>query len=437
MHRTIVSTLILAAGLAMPAMAQTVAPAKPVPTKEAPAKQVPTKELPAKQIPTKPQPAAPTKPVAPGSNEAVKQQLSPVAKPGTPANPVPASEGGVLTFEKMEHDFGVISDDKVMDTEYKFKNTGTGALTIVSTQGSCGCTVPALEKKIYAPGEEGSIKVQYNPNHKRGAQHTTITVTANDSTKANNQVVLAMKTEVRPIVAVEPASLALGQAVKGQGKKMMITVTSRQKDIAVISATPTVAMLDAKVLPVVETQINGEQVWQYPVEVTLAPTAQVGMVSGSVAVRTSDPARVANFIVQGEVIGDVTANPQRVQLLGLAPGQDFAQTITLKSRVNKPFRVLKIHEQSTAGPTGVFSVLDVQPDTSTNPPSYTLSIGGKAPTQGGMVSGFLVVTTDIADEKEFKIPYSGYVRVNTPPKPQPVTKPAGAWEANPSSLIPQ
>lgn len=412
---TTLLAVMTACGFAMTCIAQeqpSVGPAKPTPTKEVPTKEVPVKQVTPTRVPDK--------------------------------GPVPdvPSTGGKITFEELTHDFGIISDDKTVEWEYKFKNEGTGPLTIVKTQGSCGCTVPALTKLEYAPGEEGKIKIQFNPNHKRGPQHTTVTVSTNDD--SNRSVVLNVKSDVRPMVTVDPQVVSMGEVPKGKGKTMTVTVTSRKQDLTIVGAQATIAAATAKTLPGVEAEVNGEKVWQYPIEVSILPTAPVGQVVGNIAVRTNENGRVVNFTVQGEVIGDVTVNPARVQLNALTPGQAMTATATLKSRNGKAFKVLKVEEVPANNANPVFANLDVKEDTSATPTAYVITIAGQAPSTGGAVSGNLVVTTDLPDEAQVKVPYYGFVRAAPKQVPiqrapvAPATGPATTAPATPdSSLIPQ
>jgi hypothetical protein len=69
-----------------------------------------------------------------------------------------------------------------LDTEFAFKNTGTAAVTVTDTTTSCGCTVPALEKKTYAPDEKGVLKVRFDVGDRQGPQNRTITVVTDDGT---------------------------------------------------------------------------------------------------------------------------------------------------------------------------------------------------------------------------------------------------------------
>jgi hypothetical protein len=45
--------------------------------------------------------------------------------------------------------------------ELTFTNTGRASLKITKIKTTCGCTVTQLEKREYAPGESGTIKVTY------------------------------------------------------------------------------------------------------------------------------------------------------------------------------------------------------------------------------------------------------------------------------------
>lgn len=420
-------SLVAACGLSMSALAQQAVPAKtesqPVPTKQMPPPRDPPKMDPAKQ----PQP---------GVSPALSPTLTPHAPhaPAKGAVPDVPSTGGKIEFTGLAHDFGVISDDKTVEYDFTFTNTGTGPLEIVRATGSCGCTVPALAKTTYAPGETGTVKVQYNPNHKRGPQATTVTVVTNDDSARN--VALSVKTEVRPMLQVDPEVLSIGEVGKGKSKSMTVTVTSRKQDLSIMGASPTIAALTARVLPGVEAEINGEKVWQYPVEITVPPTAPTGTIQGSVALRTSETGRVVNFAVRGEVMGDVALNPQRVQLQALTPGQTMASTVSLKSRNGRAFKVLEVREQPNGAGSPVFSGIQVKDDASTTPVSYIVTLGGTAPTTGGAMSGTLYITTDLEDEREIKVPYYGFVRATPPKAMTPTLIPSASPSTTPANIQP-
>lgn len=92
---------------------------------------------------------------------------------------VQSAELPIITFLAESHDFGTINEGEVVDTEFKFTNTGEAPLIISAAQGSCGCTIPEYPKAPIAPGEEGSILVSFNSEGKPNQQSKTVTLTTN------------------------------------------------------------------------------------------------------------------------------------------------------------------------------------------------------------------------------------------------------------------
>lgn len=84
------------------------------------------------------------------------------------------------------------------DVEFPFKNDGAAATHIQDISTSCGCTVPALEKKTYAAGEKGVLKVRFDVGDRQGPQNRTVTLT----TDAGTQVLtLIVNLPVRSVLA--------------------------------------------------------------------------------------------------------------------------------------------------------------------------------------------------------------------------------------------
>ena len=91
-----------------------------------------------------------------------------------PSGPLP-----VMSFEKVEHDFGTIAEGQKVSYTYKIKNTGEAPLIIQSAQPSCGCTVPDWTRDPIPVGGTGFVKAEFDSNGKPGVQNKTITVTSN------------------------------------------------------------------------------------------------------------------------------------------------------------------------------------------------------------------------------------------------------------------
>ena len=71
---------------------------------------------------------------------------------------------GEIKFEQTIYDFGNIKEDGgKVSHEFVFKNEGTEPLKILEARAECGCTTPEYPKEEIAPGEQGIVKVTYNP----------------------------------------------------------------------------------------------------------------------------------------------------------------------------------------------------------------------------------------------------------------------------------
>lgn len=103
--------------------------------------------------------------------------------------------GAVFSWELTTYDFGTIEQHKPAMAKFKFQNTGDQPLVIVSTKGSCGCTVADYTKGEILPGKYGEVSATYNAK-KPGAFTKTVTVYANTG---DEPIVLTIKGKVETL----------------------------------------------------------------------------------------------------------------------------------------------------------------------------------------------------------------------------------------------
>jgi hypothetical protein len=391
MARTMVSGLALVAvcgmGLAQPG----VNPPKTVPSKALPGK-VPSKD--AVQPPT--------------------------------LQPVPSeSDGGLLfadptiQFEKLEFDFGKIFDDQAVEAEFKFTNTGGGALVITNVQTSCGCTTPDWDRqrKQYNAGESGVIKARFDPAHKSGMQTKTVTVMTND--RSNPSVVLNIKTNITPMVVMEPTYQAFEPIQKGGTSSKIIKVTGRKEGFALKEVTVSPPeVFAARVLGSKKVEINGEMLPQTEIEVTMKAGSPVGRWSATMQVQTNDEkAKPMPLGLSGEVLGDLTVTPNQAMLGVVAPGADFASEVKVTRKDGKPW-LLKGSELRSINADPNKPEISIATTRSESGDTQTFKLTGKAPTQPGYrFTGELVVSTDIPGEETVRVRVMLTVRPNAAGSP--------------------
>jgi Protein of unknown function (DUF1573) len=139
----------------------------------------------------------PTPTTIPGITETPTPAVTPAADQ-KPEGPLPT-----LEFEKMDHDFGVVTEGQKVTYTYKFKNTGQAPLIVQNAAPSCGCTVPDWTREPIPVGGSGFVKAEFDTKGKVGPNTKTITVTANTWPK---QTTLKFKASVTAAAnAVGPA----------------------------------------------------------------------------------------------------------------------------------------------------------------------------------------------------------------------------------------
>jgi len=96
---------------------------------------------------------SPIKEIQAPESTAISPKPAPVAKNLSPR----------ISFEKTVCDLGDVGQGTKNTCEFKFTNTGSadGGLKIGKIKRTCGCTVFELDRKEYAPGRTGTIRVSY------------------------------------------------------------------------------------------------------------------------------------------------------------------------------------------------------------------------------------------------------------------------------------
>lgn len=86
---------------------------------------------------------------------------------------------------------------------YPFENKGKATVTVTEVKSGCGCTVPELEKKVYAPGETGVLRAVFTVGQRQGEQRQTITVQTDQGAHTLRLVVdLPQRLQINPRIMI-------------------------------------------------------------------------------------------------------------------------------------------------------------------------------------------------------------------------------------------
>lgn len=108
------------------------------------------------------------------------------------ASLITAALGSDLTWSHTRIEAVATPEQDQVETLFHFKNAGRQPVTIQDVHTSCGCTTATLEKKTYAPGEEGDIKAVFTTAGHSGTEEKTIFVQSSDAPDHPSALTLAV-----------------------------------------------------------------------------------------------------------------------------------------------------------------------------------------------------------------------------------------------------
>ncbi|MHC4265478.1 MAG: DUF1573 domain-containing protein [Planctomycetota bacterium] len=123
-------------------------------------------------------------------------------------------------------DFGTVNGGTKLKAEIKFSNEGNAPLRIKKVRPSCGCMTGKLEKKVYQPGESGTVDFSYEAKNKKGPTKGYVTISSDDPDQPNVKVYI--KADVIQFIETNPGMLAFQNIENNENSTRKIHVTAKK-----------------------------------------------------------------------------------------------------------------------------------------------------------------------------------------------------------------
>ena len=249
-----------------------------------------------------------------------------------------------ITFEKTIYDFGEVSSSRKYTGQFKFTNTGDGVLKILDVKKCCGSVV-TLDKEELAPGESGTLKVEYTTNPRTASMERLIRVYSND--KTNPKVELTIKAQVVQKVSYKPPKVDL-LLEKDNVVCAKITITSLDKQpFSITSFQSSGDTLTAEIDPsvkatefVLEPKVNLEKHQKYS--------------SGYVTIGLTHP-ELEKVTIRFNTKQRFESKPTGVFLLNPRPEEPNINKVSIVSNYDEEFEI-----ESTLSEKGLAKVINQQ-----------------------------------------------------------------------------
>ncbi len=326
-----------------------------------------------------------------------------------PPAPQPAPQAAValpnaFKFSETSFDWGKISDTAPVEHEVEFTNIASEPITF-AVAASCGCTVVATEKTTLNPGESTKSKARFDPHGRQGGQTKTLTFTVTNPQGKYAQQTFTLTAEVAALVTFDPPKLFANEVDHRAGKKEKLTVTGRKEGFKVEKVESSNDKIVATIGDSKTVEINGEKLTQVQIDLEIGKGAPIGTLNGQLTISTNDErAKLNPIFVGGDIVGDVKCTPAQAILRVNTVSTPFETEVRLDSRSGTEFKITGVDIEARKD---MNAVADVKPGP--NNAYYLVKISGMTPSDPGMHTGYLVVTTDANGGETMRVPFTAAV----------------------------
>lgn len=331
---------------------------------------------------------------APAPAPAAVAPVKPAPVPAVTQTPAASANSPRIQIESPEHSFGVIGPETYNKHKFKFSNSGKGILKIDHVQSTCGCLVPELTKKEYAPGESGEIEVTFHAPSYAGPTSKHLYVISNDPVFPRFELVIKAIVEVKVVVDPNRIELYLNKDNAGMPKikvkcldNLPFAITSFTSNGQAISAE-----FDSR---------------KKAVEHVLSPKVDISklqeLTAGVIQIGVDHP-QAKQVMVSYTALPAFELRPPRIVLQNAEPGVAIKREVWIVNNYGQPFEIESIQSRS-----GYMKVLNQKKDKD----NLGLEIEITPPKQEGPVRRYITdeLNIKIKDGQTLTVRCSGWFKL--------------------------
>lgn len=299
-----------------------------------------------------------------------------------------------IQFKTLSYSFNTVNLNQKVTYNFKFKNAGTGDLAIKEIKTSCDCAAVENVHKPVPPNSDGEIIATLSTGSTVGEKNESIFVYSNDPKQS--PIELKLSAQVVSEITMTPPELDFSEVSYGhEATRQVRLVDAHDKNFRVIKIITDSPNLIAKIV-----SQNSGTVF---VSITVNSAMPLGNFSGTVKLYTNNQTvPVLEVPVSGEILGTISATPDRLYFGIVKKGDKLSRTLTISSQGSLKFSILKI-DSPVKGLT--FKV-----ETLTKGKEYKISAVLDSAKADRQVSDKVTIHTDYAKQSSVTVPVFALVQ---------------------------
>ena len=233
-----------------------------------------------------------------------------------------------ITFESLVYDFGEVGPSAKNEGQFKFTNTGEGLLKITKVARCCG-VITKLDKMEYAPGESGTLEVEWNSGPLESSMKKNIIVHSNDPNSPATSLTIKAKVVLK--VTWEPRKLNLFLDENNAGCPNITISSIDNRPFSITDFKSTADCITADFDPNVEKT-------EFVVEPKVDMEKLQENLRGRVNISMSHPQGNLATIPYS-VLPKYTVNPPLIIIFNAEPEKPILRTISVLNNYHKEFEI--------------------------------------------------------------------------------------------------
>jgi len=295
-----------------------------------------------------------------------------------------------IKFKDLVYDFGEVGPSAKQIGQFEFTNVGEGLLNITEVKRCCG-VVAKLDKMEYAPGEGGTIEVEWNSGPLESTMKKNIIVHSNDPNSP--EISLTIKAQVALKVAWEPERLRLFLDEDNAGCSKITINSTDERPFSITGFKSTADCITADFDPAAEAN-------EFVLEPKIDAEKLKSNLKGRINITLTHP-QGQNIIILYSVLPKYTVNPPLLIIFDAIPDKPIVRKISILSNYKKEFEI-----DSLSSKDNVVGIEVLEQTKISN--GYQLEVAITPPASEGKTKFSDQLSVSIKDGEELPIRCNGY-----------------------------